>query len=63
MIHTVLKYSIINTEPKLLNYKKYKTGNFKEDFNKALLDCRNSYDDIENTFNLKANIQQKRKVA
>ena len=49
MIYTMLKSSFINIEPKLLNYREYKNfsfGNFKEDLSEALLDCRNSYDEL-----------------
>ena len=53
MIYTMLKSSFINIEPKLLNYRDYKNfnfGNFQEDLSKALLICRNSYDEFESAF-------------
>ena len=53
MIYTMLKSSFINIEPKLLNcrgYKNFNFRNFKEDLSKALLTCRNSYDEFESAF-------------
>ena len=53
MIYTMLKSSLINIEPKLLNYRDYKNfnfGNFKEDLGEALLICRNSYDEFKSAF-------------
>ena len=49
----MLKSSFINTEQKLLNYRDYTNfnfRNFKEDLIKALLICRNPYDEFESAF-------------
>ena len=53
MIYTMLKSSFTNNEPKLLNYREYRTfsvGIFKDDLSAALLHCRNSYDEFKSAF-------------
>ena len=53
MIYIMLNSSLINIEPKLLDYRDYKIfnfGNFKEDLNEALLICRISYYEFESAF-------------
>ena len=53
MLCTILKFSFINIEPKLLNFRDYKNfnfGNVKEGLCEALLICRNSHDEFENIF-------------
>ena len=58
MIYTMLKSCFQNTEPKLLNYRDFKSFSpqaFEEDLSEALIDCDDSYDKFENIFTSKLN--------
>ena len=52
----MLKSCFQNTEPKLLNYRDFRTIEsfsleaFKENLSKALIDCGDSYDKFDNIF-------------
>ena len=54
----MLKSCFQNTEPKLLNYRDFKSFSpqaFEEDLSEALIDCGDSYDKFENIFTSKLN--------
>ena len=58
MIYTMLKSCFQNTEPKLLNYRDFKSFSsqgFEDDLSEALIDCGDSYDKFENIFTSKLN--------
>ena len=53
MIYTLLKSSVVNIEPKQLNYRDFKNFSFeifKEDLSEALAECTNSYETFEDAF-------------
>ena len=54
----MLKSCFQNTEPKLLNYRDFKSFSpkaFEEDLSEALIDCGDSCDKFENIFTSKLN--------
>ena len=56
MIYTMLKSCFHNTEPKLLNYRGFKSfspQSFEKDLSEALIDCGDSYNKFENIFTSK----------
>ena len=58
MVYTILKSSFQNTEPKLLNYRDFKSFSpqaFEEDLIEALIDLGDSYNKFENIFTSKLN--------
>ena len=58
MVYTMLKSCFQNTEPKLLNYRDFKSLSlqaFEEDLSEALIDCGDSYDKFEYIFTSKLN--------
>ena len=58
MIYTILKFCFQNTEPKLLNYRDFKSFSpqaLKEDLSETLIDCGDSYNKFENSFTSKLN--------
>ena len=53
MIYTMLKSSVVNIEPKQLNYREFKNFSFeifKEDLSEALTECTSSYEIFEVAF-------------
>ena len=52
MAYTMLKSCFQNTEPKLLNYRDFKS---EVDLSEALIDCGDSYDNFEYIFTSKLN--------
>ena len=53
MIYTMLKSSVVNIEPKQLNYRDFKNFSFeifKEDLSEVLTECTNSYETFEDAF-------------
>ena len=58
MIYTMLKSCFQNTEPKLLNYRDFKSFSpqaFEDDLSEALIGCGDSYDKFENICTSKLN--------
>ena len=58
MVYTMLNSCFQNTEPKLLNYRYFKSfllQAFEEDLSEALIDCGDSYDKFEYIFTSKLN--------
>ena len=58
MIYTTLKSCFQNTEPKLLNYRDFKSFSpqaFEENLSEALVDCDESYNKFEYIFTSKLN--------
>ena len=67
MIYTMLKSCFQNTEPKLLNYRDFKSSSppgFEDDLSEALIDCGDSYDKFENilTSELNKHAPKKKKM-
>ena len=58
LTYTILKSCFQNTEPKLLNYRDFKSFSpqaFEQDFSEGLIDCGDSCDKFENIFTSKLN--------
>ena len=58
MIYTMLVSCFQNTEPKILNYRDFKSFSqqaFEQDLSEAVIDCGNLYEKFENLFTSKLN--------